>query len=41
MAYTFWSLVLVLGVAYLYLYKIGALFDLRNQTPPRPLALEG
>ena len=26
---------------YLYLYKIGALFDLRHRTPPRPLALEG
>ena len=25
----------------LYIYKIGAFFDLGNRTPPRPLALEG
>ena len=29
------------GVFSLYLYKVGALFDLRNTTPPRLLALEG
>ena len=26
---------------YIYLYKVGALFDLCEATPPRPLALEG
>ena len=26
---------------YLYIYKRAAFFDLRGNTPPRPLALEG
>ena len=26
---------------YLYIYKVGAFFDLLGRTPPRPLALEG
>ena len=26
---------------HLYIYKVGAFFDLGNRTPPRPLALEG
>ena len=29
------------GLHYLYIYKVGAFFDLLGRTPPRPLAFEG
>ena len=35
------TLVFSFAESNLYIYKVGAFFDLGNRTPPRPLALEG
>ena len=39
-----WNLILCISSLYnfyLYIYKVGAFFDLLGRTPPRPLAFEG